>query len=256
MTIKNLSLILITLAAISVAYAAKPIAQDPAYHQFADQRTVLGVANGYNVLSNLLFVISGAWGLVFFLNLWRQGARGVLMLEYGMFFIGIFLIGLGSSWYHLNPSNASLAWDRLPMTMAFMALLSSVISERVHRKAGALLLLPLLAAGAFSVAYWVWTEHGGHGDLRPYAVVQYLPLLLIPLILLLYTTPGTYRAYLWLLVIVYGISKMFEHFDNAIYSFGGIVSGHTLKHVLAALGTGCVLKMLYQRKNELVLKQE
>jgi len=256
MTAKHLALIFVAVATIGIACALKPIAQDPAYHVFADQRTVFGVANGYNVLSNLLFIISGAWGLAFLLRLWRQGARGELILEYGMFFAGIFLIGLGSAWYHLHPSNASLAWDRLSMTMAFMALLSSVISESVHRKTGVLLLVPLLAVGGLSVAYWAWTEQGGHGDLRPYAVVQFLPLVLIPLVLLLYKTPGNYRAYIWLLVVAYAGSKTLEYFDKAIYSIGGTVSGHTLKHVLAALGTGCVLKMLYNRKNELMSKHK
>lgn len=256
MIAKNLILIFVVMAALGIAFVARPVSQDPAYHQFADQRTILGVANGYNVLSNLLFVISGTWGLVFLLRLWRHGARGVLMLEYGMFFAGIFLIGIGSAWYHLHSSNASLAWDRLPMTIAFMSLLCSVISESIDRKTGLFLLAPLLVAGGLSVVYWAWTEQGGQGDLRPYIVVQFLPLVLIPLILLLYKTPGTYRAYLWFLVIVYGFSKMLEHFDKAIYSFGAIVSGHTLKHVLAALGTGLVLKMLSTRKNELVLLRE
>lgn len=254
MIIKNLALIFIASAAIVIAFVAEPISQDPAYHQFADQRTVFGVANGYNVLSNLLFVLSGAWGLAFLLRIWKEGVRGMLVLQYSVFFAGILLIGMGSSWYHLHPSNASLFWDRLPMTVAFMALLSSVISECVHGKTGAYLLFPLLIAGAISVAYWAWTEQGGQGDLRPYAVVQFLPLVLIPLILLMYKTPGSYRAYLWLLVSVYGISKTLEHFDKAIYPLGNIVSGHTLKHVLAALGTMCVLKMLYARRNELVFR--
>lgn len=242
MTKKNLFLISIALVVIIVVFEGGPISQDQGYHDFADQRTVLGLLNGYNVLSNMLFVIAGAWGSVFLLYLLNKGGMNALLMEYFFFFAGVLLSGIGSMYYHYHPSDASLIWDRLPMSIAFMALFSSVISERVDRKAGAVLLGPLLALGALSVGYWAWS-----GDLRIYVVVQFLPMIMIPLILLLYKPPRTYGVHVWSLVILYFVSKVFEYFDLAVYSAVGITSGHTLKHVLAALGTACIIKMLYER---------
>jgi hypothetical protein len=145
MTAKNIILTTVALIVISIVFARGPIPQDPSYHVFADQRTIIGVPNGMNVLSNIGFIISGAWGMAFLVLLLKQGGMTTLLLEYLLFFLGIFLSGIGSSFYHYRPGNASLVWDRLPMTMAFMAFLCSMISERIDRRAGAIMLTPLLA---------------------------------------------------------------------------------------------------------------
>jgi hypothetical protein len=248
MTKKNIILAGIALTVISIVFAQGPVAQDPSYHLFADQRTILGIPNGMNVLSNMAFMLTGAWGIVFLLVLLKQGGMTVLLLEYFLFFCGVFLSGIGSCFYHYQPGNASLVWDRLPMTMAFMAFLSSMISERIDRRAGAIVLAPLLATGAFSVLYWAWSESAGHGDLRLYIVVQFLPLILLPVILILFRAPRSYSIPVWSLAALYVLSKVLEHFDQSVYAMTGFVSGHTLKHVLAAAGTGCIVKMLYDRK--------
>jgi len=248
MTKKNIILAAVSLIVISIVFARGPIPQDPSYHLFADQRTILGIPNGMNVLSNIVFIISGAWGMVFIL---KQAGLTALLLEYLLFFCGVFLSGIGSCVYHYHPDNITLVWDRLPMSMAFMAFLSSMISERIDRRAGAMLLAPLLATGAFSVAYWAWSESIGRGDLRLYAVVQFLPLILLPLILILFKAARSYSIPVWSLAVMYVLSKILEHFDQSAYAVTGFVSGHTLKHVLAAAGTGCIVIMLYNRKTEL-----
>jgi len=251
MTGKNIVLAAIALIVISVVFARGPVPQDPYYHLFADQRTIFGIPNGMNVLSNIGFIISGAWGMTFLFLLLKQGGTTALLLEYLLFCFGVFLSGIGSYFYHYRPDNASLVWDRLPMTMAFMAFLSSMISERIDRRAGAVLLAPLLATGAFSVAYWAWSESVGRGDLRLYVVVQFLPLILLPLILILFKSPRSYSIPVWSLAVLYVLAKVLEHFDRSVYVMTGFVSGHTLKHVLAAAGTGCIVKMLYDRKEAL-----
>jgi len=248
---KDLALISITLLLVIVVLASDPVPQDPGYHDFADQRTVLGMPNAYNVLSNELFVFIGAWGAAFTLQFLRSGSNTVLMIQYFLFFAGVFLTGLGSSYYHYAPSNQTMLWDRLPMSIAFMALLSSVITECVDRKTGAFLLAPLVVLGIFSVLYWVWTENRGLGDLRPYILVQFLPVVLIPIILLLYQPAKQYAAPVWALTTLYVVAKVFEIFDQQLYVITGIVSGHTVKHILAAAGTGVVLIMLYARRNEM-----
>jgi hypothetical protein len=131
-----------------------PLLQDQAYHQFADQRELFGIPNFWNVASNLPFVVVGAVGL---LRFHRETTTTVL-------FIGILLTGFGSSYYHLDPNDSTLFWDRLPMTICFAAILSAVVEERVDAKVGVMLLRPLLAIGIFSLLLWRWTD-----DLRLYA---------------------------------------------------------------------------------------
>ncbi len=223
-----------------------PIRQDPGYHLFADRRNILGLPNAFNVVSNIPFIIAGAWGLVFLIPVLRRRIDAVL-LEYAVFFTGVLLSGFGSIYYHYRPSNESLVWDRLPMTVAFMGFFASVISERIHRTGGAALLGPLLTLGIFSV--WHWAKYD---DLRPYAVVQFLPMIVIPLILSLYKPPKVYAVPIWTLLALYLVSKLLEYFDGPIFAFHEIVSGHTLKHIAAALGSACVIRMLYDRKDELM----
>jgi len=242
MTRTNSVLAAFVLIVVSIVFTHGPIPQDPSYHHFADQRTIVGIPNGLNVLSNIGFLISGAGGMELVVLLLKQDGATMLLLEYLLFFLGVFLSGIGSCFYHVRPDNASLFWDRLPMTMAFMAFLASMISERIDRRAGAVLLAPLLATGVCSVFYWEWS-----GDLRPYIVVQFLPLVLLPLILVLTRAPRSYSVPVWSLAALYVLAKILEHFDGSVYAMAGSVSGHTLKHVLAAAGTACIVKMLYDR---------
>ena len=148
-----------------------PILQDQSYHRFADERALFGIPNFWNVVSNLPFIAVGAAGLRQF---YRDPATFAL-------FLGIFLTGFGSSYYHWNPNNDTLFWDRMPMTLCFMAILAIVVEERVNARFGAALLWPLLATGIFSLVLWRWT-----GDLRLYGWVQFFPLAAVPLLFLLF----------------------------------------------------------------------
>lgn len=242
---KNWTLIGISSALAVLVFSQGPLPQDPRYHDFADQRVLLGLPNAYNVLSNALLILTGAWGGVFALRLPRTGADAGLSFQYALFFTGVFLSGLGSCYYHYAPSNQTLLWDRLPMALAFTALMASVVSECISRRAGALLLPPALLFGVFSVLYWFWTEQTGRGDLRPYVLVQFLPVVLIPLILALYGPPKRYAAPLWSLTALYLLAKVFEMFDQEVFVFTQGLSGHSVKHLVAALATGVMLRMLY-----------
>ena len=208
-----------------------PIPQDQAYHDFADTRTVAGIANFGDVVSNLAFVLVGLWGLSL-----RPPT------DYTVFFFGLFLTGIGSAYYHLDPTDASLAWDRAPMTVAFMGLLCALIRERVSERWGRRLLWPLVAFGLWSVWYWSQTD-----DLRPYALAQYGPLLCVLLLLLLFPAPS---RPIWLAGIGYAAAKVAEFLDHAVLDGTGVVSGHNLKHVFAALGTAAIAWMIAQRRRE------
>ncbi len=243
---KMLSLLLIISAiALTAVFFIKPIPQDPLYHNFADQRHMLGVPHFYNVISNALFFFVGVSGVRFILS--KPDSRIVPELRsvYLIFFIGIFLVGIGSSYYHLAPSNDTLIWDRLPMTIAFMAFFAIILAEFVSVKAGKVLFIPMLIIGIFSIWYWNLTEQQGAGDLRLYAVVQFLPMLLIPLILITFPTRFTHIRLYWFFLGFYLWAKVFEMFDHQIYQFLSGMSGHPIKHILASIG--CLL-FLYQIK--------
>ena len=230
-----LVLLAVSLAAALGVFLLGPIAQDLSYHQFADRRTILGVANFWNVVSNLPFVWVGAVGVAAIARGNAPGSLGALRANYLAFFAATPLVGLGSAYYHWAPSNSTLFWDRLPMTLAFMAFFSTVVGEHLDPRLGRRLLVPLLAAGLGSVLYWHMTELAGHGDLRPYILVQYLPILLVPLILWLFPGQLVPSGYTWSLLATYAVAKVLELLDGSIYAAMGL-SGHTWKHLAAAGG--------------------
>ncbi len=247
-------LILIGLAAAAfLQFKLAPIAQDPAYHDFADQRAVWGIPHCLNVLSNLPFLIAGALGLLKLKALHADPKRFIApkqeALLFAAAFSGIFLTGLGSGYYHLAPDNATLFWDRLPMTIAFMGFFALMIAERLHVKAGVLLLPVLVIAGIASVVYWDVTESAGLGNLKPYVLVQFLPLLLLPFLLWWFPSPYTGTKYLWQILGCYAGAKVLELFDREIFLLlGETVSGHTLKHLLAAWAGALLVRYVSRRE--------
>lgn len=228
-----------------------PIPQYPAYHRLADARSWLGVPNTLNVLSNAGFLLVGALGLGF---LKGDGATARAFRErrerwpYAVFFAGLLLTGLGSAYYHWAPGSPRLAWDRLPLAITLVGLLDAVIGERVGVRVALRLLGPLVALAALSVAYWALTEQRGAGDLRPYALVQFYPLVAIPLMIWLLPPRYTGSAGLLAAAGIYALAKLPELADAWILSAIRVVSGHTLKHVLAALAGYSVLRMLRDRR--------
>jgi len=229
---KDLILLLITGAAIIGAFLAPKIPQDPAYHHFADIITILTVPNFWNVISNLPFIVVGLAGLV----LVEKSSHAIireLKSAYILFFIGITAVAFGSGYYHLWPSNQTLVWDRLPMTIGFMSVFSIVVAEFMSEKGGRTLFLPLVIIGITSVFYWDYTESNGVGDLRFYGLVQFLPMLLIPLILIMYKPKFTHIGLYWAVLAAYGLAKTAEMGDQGVYDLLGF-SGHSIKHLLAA----------------------
>ena len=164
-----------------------------------------------------------------------------LSLTYTIYCSAVLLVGFGSTYYHYAPDNATLTWDRLPMTIAFMSLFCAILGDSVFQRQSQMLLAGLIVAGIASIVYWHISEQMGVGDLRPYAMVQFLPILIIPPILIFSPPRTIVSKWLWLTLIFYGLAKVFEHFDGQIYSQGLLLSGHSLKHIVAALACLCVL---------------
>jgi hypothetical protein len=234
------------------ALLVPPIPQDPAYHRLADGRAWLGIPNALNVLSNAGFALVGALGLRSVLG--GDGALAPAFREprerwpYAVFFGGLLLTGLGSAYYHWAPGNERLVWDRLPLAITLVALLDATLVERVGVRAGLRLLLPLVGLSIASVGYWHLTEQRGTGDLRLYALVQFYPLLAIPLMLWLLPPRYTRGGDLLAAAATYALAKLPELADAAVFSLTRVVSGHTLKHLLAALAGYWVLRMLKRRQ--------
>jgi len=228
-----------SLALLVGAMAVDPIAQDPAYHHFADRRAALGIPNFLNVASNLGFLLAGAAGLALCIRREGQGAT----FSWSVLFLGAMLVAAGSGYYHWAPDNASLVWDRLPMTIGFMGLFVALLSEHIHPKLERYMLLPALLVGAASVAWWHHAD-----DLRFYAWVQFMPLVTISLLVALYPGRYTHRRYLVYGLVCYLAAKVAEALDPQIYAASGeLLSGHTLKHLLAALALYYVYVMLRRR---------
>ena len=235
-------------------FSKPPIPQNTCYHCFADQRTILGVRHFFNVISNVPFILIGAVGLYFLFSAPARREGGpvddpTIRTAYVATFTGIGLTAFGSAYYHLDPNNQRLMWDRLPMSVAFMGLFTAIIAERIDLRAGKVLLMPLLAAGVWSVLYWHETEQLGRGDLRPYYFVQFFSLAALPLILILF--PPRYTRTLDLVTALgwYVVAKFCETpGDKPIFDVSQLVSGHTLKHLAAALGAYQLLRMVQRRE--------
>jgi len=242
--------IIVTILAVSIiaVFSMVPIAQDPGYHDFADRRGMINIPNFYNVLSSLPFVIIGVLGMRLVALGRATGGLVELQAVYMTFFIGVFLTGFGSAYYHYHPDNQTLLWDRLPMTIAFMALFSAILGEYISSQIAMKLFVPLLTSGIASVVYWHVSELKGHGDLRAYVLVQFLPVLLIPLILWLFNSRLNGNKYIWGIIIAYAVSKLMEFFDARIYSTLGVISGHSLKHLIAAFAAFIFYRALRNRK--------
>lgn len=239
--------------ALALAVAALPPLSEPrVFRVLADDRSIFGIANFLNVASNAPFLLAGAWGLYF---LSRAGTRHpgafiepVERLPYALFFLAVALVSAGSAYFHLVPDDARLLWDRLPMSVGFMSLLSAVVVERIGPKIGLRLLLPLVAIGAGSVIYWRWSVLQGSEDLLPYAAVQYGSIAVMLAIAALFPSRYTRGNDLFGLVAIYAAAKVAEVLDARIYALGQVVSGHTLKHLIAAAAVFWLLRMLHLRR--------
>lgn len=249
-TWRGKSLLLITVGCVAAAILLPAMPQPLSYHQFADCRTLFGVTNFFNVISNLPFLLAGAWGLALIFRGRGNFIEPREQLPYLVFFLGALLTCLGSAYYHAAPDNTRLVWDRLPMTLGFAGLVAAALAERLDLRLGQRSLWPLLAMGVFTVLYWYGTERAGAGNVMPYGVYQGWSILIIVLVLIWYpATRYTHGHLLAWAAIWYGLAKVFETFDLQIYRLlGGTLSGHTIKHAVAAIAVFAIVRQLRLRQ--------
>jgi len=217
-----------------------PIRQPQEYYNFADKRAFLGIPNFFDVTTNMAFFLVGMPGLWFCLKNRCQGARYAWIA----LFVGLVSVSLGSSYFHWNPQDDTLVWDRASLTIGFMGLFVALLGEYVSDRLGRVLLVPALILGVASVFYWHWFD-----DLRLYLWIQFMPILVIPLVMVLFRSGFSHQ---WLIVVTvccYVLAKVTEVYDREIFLFNHqLFSGHSIKHILAALGCFAILLMLKNRR--------
>lgn len=223
----------VCLAAAGAVAMLKPIPQPQSYHDFADQRPIFGIAHGMDVLSNAAFLVSGLLGLWFVLRAGKTLDAGTRW-AFAILFFGLMLTSAGSAYYHLDPDNQRLVFDRLPMIIAMAGCVGAVIADRFGGTS-AWAITALLAIGLWTVHHWSVSEELGQGDLRWYGLYQGLVILVGALLLVLF--PSRNGATPAFVIAVAGnvAAKVFELLDKPIFALGGFVSGHTLKHLSAGL---------------------
>ena len=239
--------IVFTLLAVAAALLLPPMPQPLDYHHFADQREAFGVGNFLDVSSNVAFLLAGVAGLFVVFSGRAYFEFPVERWPYAVFFLGVLLTAAGSAWYHLSPDNETLFWDRLPMTIAFMGLLSAQVVDRVSVRAGLVLLVPMLLVGMASVVYWIGTERMGAGNVMPYGILQGYSVIVLLLMAVLHRSRYTRGNDVYYIFGWYVLAKLLESFDGEVLSLGHVVSGHSLKHVAAAAAGFVACRMLLLR---------
>jgi len=237
----------VTVLAIAAALLVPAMPQPVAYHEFADRRDALGIQNFLDVTSNGAFLVVGVLGLVVALGRRARFEFTVERWPFVVFFVGVTLTAAGSAYYHVAPDNETLFWDRLPMTIAFMALVCSQIVDRISIRAGLALLVPMLVLGAASVIYWRITERAGVGNVVPYGVLQAYSVVILLLMAALTPSRYTRGGLLYWVFGWYVLSKFLETYDVEVFRWSQLVSGHTLKHLAAAAAGVAVVVMLTRR---------
>lgn len=232
-------LIALPLAALAALLLAGPLRQPASFYDYADTRNIYGIVNFSDVVSSLAFLGAGLLGLVHCLKHRPAGA----LWAWCAFFVGVALVSAGSAHYHLAPAPATLIWDRLPITIGFMAAVVALVAEYVDPRLEKPLLVPALLVGAGGVVYWVMAD-----DLALYFAVQGGVFLAGFWILLAFDSPYRQKGFIAAAFLSYALALVFELLDHRIFAFTNeAISGHTLKHLVAALVPYWIYRMLAER---------
>ena len=222
------------------------IQQNQNYHNFADKRVLFGVNNAFDTLSNLAFIIVGALGLFNFYNNQFIKISNSFSVILNLFFISIILTGLGSGYYHLNPNDFTLVFDRLVLTLVFTFVLAMVASIRISERSGFHTLAELVILGPFTVLIWNY-----NGNLTPYIILQYGGVVIVILTLIL-TKASKPSPCFTSLIILYGFAKITEFYDEKIFTLSeNVISGHTLKHLISAIAVIVFISPLKGKLNSI-----
>lgn len=242
-------LILIAIILAALAFYFSPIRQSRNFYDYADQRVWLGIPNFCNVISNLPFLLVGILGLKRLTSFPTLALEPKISKIYFIFFSGLIAAFLCSSYYHLAPNAFTLMLDRIPITVTFIALYSIVLSEYVSIRLGQHLFYPAAVYGILSVIYWYTSDTiSGRGDLSAYVLVQLIPVIHLPIIIWLFKPRFSHGGYYLYALLAYVLAKWAESNDEQLYSVLGVISGHSIKHLLAGL-SGYLIYLGWRRRS-------
>jgi hypothetical protein len=222
---------------LATAILGPEIMQPTHQHDFADQRFFGYLPCAVDVMSNLPFALWGLAGLLILPSVKQH--RSITGLA-ALFFMGLIVTAVASSWYHLQPDNAGLAIDRLGMTVAFAGLLGLAAADRASIRAGVMLSGLVLVLGPLSV--WVWSMSG---NLLPWLILQFGGMALILWLAISQPLQGALAVRWGVVILIYAAAKVLELADHAVYEFTSqLISGHSLKHVVASFAAWPVVSAL------------
>ena len=236
MDIKNkklIGLLFVIFAPLILILSVKsPSPQDLSYHNFADGYSLLGIPNFHNVISNLPFILFGLLGVIDYFKY-----RERYSFSWLIFYVGVILVAPGSVYYHLEPNNNTLVWDRVPMTFGFMGVVSSIFVDVFKIKYEKLFLTGLLLLGVYTIIHWIQFD-----DLRLYGWLQAVSIIIMLYMAIVYKKSHLSMKHLIIAITFYGLAKLTETYDELIFESLSY-SGHSLKHILAGLAVFTLIKM-------------
>lgn len=236
------------LLSLVVILGFSPITQPQDYHNFAEQRNILNIAHFGDVVSNLSFIIVG----ILLLGKIPKWDAFELYKDQVLLFKGLayscIALGFGSGYYHLNPTNPTLAWDRATMVLGFAVIFyDSCVRYDIFCKRNAFpnaLITTALFLG--TVVFWVVFDR-----LEPYVFVQFFTMFVL-VVLAVKNYKEIPSGHLFNMFFWYALAKVFENQDKVIFALTReTISGHTLKHIAYAIALYVFGKDMLRRAKKL-----
>jgi len=240
LTTREILLLIAGTALALLALWLPPQTQPGYYLHFADRRAWLGIPFASDVLSNLPFALAGFWGLRVLARVPATALAQTPRVLAALFFVGLLLTALVSGGFHWQPDQSGLAADRLGMTLAFAGVLGLGAAGGISVRAGAALTVAVLLCGPLAV--WAAAHQG---NLLPWAVLQGGGMVLLLLLAASRPLPTALPVRWGVVIAIYAVAKALELSDHAVFdATGHLISGHSLKHMVAALSAWPVIQAL------------
>lgn len=239
--------LLLVIALIALAIFL-PTEDRAAYFEFVDQRSLLGVPNFLDVTSNFAFLIAGLFGL----GIWWQNQKSEFAQKtYFQIILALSIIwtAFGSTYFHLAPGLQTVYWDRLPMVFAFGCIVGWLVADKIHFRSGVLIAAFLIISGSICLTLWKF----GLLNLKLYYLLQYGGLVAALLMCAFFPKGHFQNSKFIMAFLIYILAKIAETYDRAVFDTLGVISGHTLKHLIAAYAIWVLLMLKPKKSNQSTL---
>jgi hypothetical protein len=218
-------------------------------HSYTDQRSLCGLNNAFNVLSNLVLIAAGCYWLNWIFrtkNISLKCRKGLYETRlYATFFAAVILAGIQSAWYHLFQSQLGLLGTYLLSNIVMLSLLSAIIAERVNLRIGLHSCIPFIFISMLISFYWYIYQTDNQLSHLWYFLTYLIPSLSIMTIIVARPKYGGIKHITFAFCntfIALGVSCL----DEAIYTLTRhMISGQSLHNIylgIAAIYIGCYLE--------------